>query len=801
MMQNQELYKQPFREQGQMADEPDTLDLGKMAIVMLRRWTWFVLSLIAALTCMAIYNRYTDTEYKVSTLLMIDKSSARQGIPLSIGSGISGNAFEGFGVMTDNRDFTANQMAILRSRPLVEKTITDLNIEISYYSKGRVKEAECYDLAPFAVIWDKTHPQLVDVDFRIEITQAGEFYVTASSELARVYSYSEQKVLRTISGFSIETHVQAGHEIATNDYAFTLFLNEYFNPRAINSYRIVFNPVGALADRYQSMLQVSPYDRESSVVIVSLRDKNAQKGIDFLNKLTETYIEDNLNKKNEIANRTIEFISSQLSSVSDSLWQSELRKQAFQSNRQVFNISYQTEQLLQQTKEFDNQRQMLETRNRYYAYLNEYMMVNKEPDNIIAPSAMGVDDPLLSALILQLNKLLVEKSSLISIRSSEHYKLRQINAQIESLKNSLIENTRSMLDQSEILTAGVDDQIAGIEKRMRAMPANERDYVNLERKYSLDSETYTFLLKKFSEAQIAKASNIPDIQVVERSEKGIAVRPLKRRNYLLALILGLIFPAGLIFLSEIFSSKVRSSEDIEAVTPLPVIGYLAQNSNNGSATHVLDNPNGTYAESYRRLRHKIGLLTRGKEDIVVAVTSSMPKEGKTTVAVNIASAFALMKKKTLLLDLDLRNSSLPEILPVNKSLGASSFLSGNAGLGDLSVSAVYPFLSVIPAGTPPDNPGEIFLGQGMSELITSLKREYDVIVIDIAPLGHVNDLFQIAGMLDATLFVVRHNFTSKEWLRNTLREVQINRIESVGLVVNGVNRKSFYNGMHSMGYL
>ena len=781
--------------------EEETIDLRKLFFRLLRNWYWFLLCLMIAGGLAFLYNRYSEPVYEQTTRILINKGNS-QTSPFSQGGGVSSNVFSGFGLAMDNWYYVANEMAIIRSRPIIARAVGELDFEVSYYSKGRIMETESYTDAPFTVIWERSQPQLVNVDFMLEIDPEGRIRIEANpEEEVSVYHYAEGRVVEKLAPFTLDKTVITGEKISGPGYSFHILLNEKFVHNELVSYRFVFRSTHEVIDYYQNALIISLEGKESSVVLLTLRDFNRNKGIDFLNKLTETYLAINLERKNEIANRTIDFISGQLDMISDSLLISESRKQSFQSQNQVINMSFQTQQLLTQTKELDNQRIALETRNKYYSYLNEYMRTNQEPDNVIAPSSMGVDDPLLNSLILQLNNLLVEKSSLTSIRSAEHFRLRNINAQIESIKSSLIENTNSMLEQSEIALVDVRRRIGQLESQARQLPATERDFINIERRYNLDSETYTFLLQKLSEAQIAKASNMPDSQVLEEAYRGVPVAPLRQMNYAIALLLGLAFPAGIIFLRDLLNTRVLSTDDVEAVTKMPVLGHVFfNNARDYSNTPVLDKPNSPATEPYRGLRNKINLMTKGNENPIVAVTSTVPSEGKSYTAINVASSFALIKKKTVLLDLDLRNSKLVKFMELNTDMGVVDYIMGKAGVDEIAAPTKHPFLHVIPAGITPPNPGEMLMDKRLGELLNELKQKFEVIIIDTAPVGYVTDLFQITDMLDTTLYVVRHNFTNKHWLKNALDEVKNHKLKGVGLVINAITHKKGMYGGYGYGY-
>src|SRR5690554_3461831 len=501
------------------ATEDDSIDLKRILFKFLQNWYWFVLTVVIAVSLGFLYNRFATPVYEINSSLLVEEEKGTS----SLGSGMNGlsqNVFQGLGGMNSMQNIY-NQLVVLNSTPLVSRTLDELDFEVSYYQVNRMSAIEKYKEVPFQVIWDKDHPQVINADFNLEIQPDGKLRVYVEAEEVSTYNYNDEEIIKEFVDISYDTNTEAGQEVRTDDFAFTIILNQLFNPEGINKYKFRFRSKRQLVKYYRNQLQVALSNKETSIINLTLRDYNVKKGADFLNKLTEVYQLDNLEQKNENANRTIQFITVQLESISDSLNLSETRMESFQSEHQVLDISLQSQQLLEQMRELDKERVTLETQNKYYHYLRDYIHsgTGNELETVIAPSAMGIQDPLLNSLILQLNELITEKSGQTSIRqSSQHPTIVRLNAQTESVKRSLRENVENIISQSDMALDNLNKRIRGFEAQIRRLPATERNFVNIERKYKLNNETYTFLLQKLSEAQIAKASNIPDTQMIEEAK-------------------------------------------------------------------------------------------------------------------------------------------------------------------------------------------------------------------------------------------------------------------------------------------
>jgi capsular exopolysaccharide synthesis family protein len=764
-------------------------------------WPWFLLSLLLFLFLAFLVNHLARPVYEARTTLLFETDR----IPTTGNEALGSDVFQGLGRVGSMRNIY-DQSVMLVSTPLVEKALGVLGFEVSYYALDRKGAVEIYREAPFTVLPDKRHVQPAGLRFDLEITPRGQYLLTAHGKEIPLFDYSRPG----IQGVAPEIHLSGTYDpgslIESPWYAFTLTPVEDSNPQLGQKYRFVLHTPQQLVEQYKEQLKADIPEEKSSIVELSVSGNNIAKAIDFLDKLTQVYQEDNLARKNNNASRTIDFISEQLQTMSDSLMISQNELQQFRARTQVMDLSLQTPILLEQMNTLDQEKMVLETKNKYYAYLKEYIGSNQDLESIIAPSAMGVDDPLLNNLVMELNRLVVTKSSLPSIRNSDHPQLKAINAQIEQIKSTLLENANNILTQSQISLADLNARLRVAQARVNALPATERNYVNIERKYKLNNEILTFLLQKFSEAQIAKASNLPDSQVIEPAYFWKMVFPKRQMNYLFALVLAFLVPLFILYLKDYFSDIVSSEEDIRAITALPILGNIYRNKKaNNTITLVLDKPNSPASELYRAIRGKLSLITADRRTPVIAVTSTFPNEGKTYNAINIASSFALMKRKTVLVDFDLRNSVFGEIFGIPGDKGLIGYIKGECSLSEITYPSKHPALDLIPAGPKPPDPGDILAGENIMRLLQELREKYEMVIIDNLPVGLVADLFQLREEIDATVFVVRHGFTRRSTFRKALVDVATHKMKNVGILVNGieVNKELFgygYNHDYIYGY-
>lgn len=777
----------------------------KYFFLFLSHWYWFAIAIVLTLAGVWLYYRYTHPVYAISATLLIDEQQSQN--PLTTPTDSEANVFQGFGLFQGTQNME-NQIQILKSWTQIRNTLQHFNFEVTYHEIGRFRTKELYKNIPFTVEWDRSHPQLLNANFDLTFLPDNRIEMTIEGEEAIRYDYQNEKEIKPARKVEFVRTFPLNSYVASSDYAFRII--PMTDTPLKGSYRMVFRSLDELTALYMEKLTVAPVSKEGTMIKLSTTCENTEKGIDFLNKMMQVYQTRNLEKKNVIATKTIFFITSQLASVSDSLSASQRVRERFQSHNNLLDVSYQSQQLLDQLVKLEDQKSLLETQHQYYQYLEDYLSRNGDLESLVAPTTVGIDDPLLVSLLQELSRLNIELTTLsATVHDPDHPRMRQLSIQMETTKRTLLENSRNIMHQSEMTLTDLTRRINELKQQTSRLPAVERDYVNIERRYQLNNETYTFLLQKLSEAQIAKASNTPDNEIIDpaRMESDEPISPNRMTVYLVALIFGIFLPAGGVILTSEFDNKIRTPEDLENLTHFPVLGHIIHDDlARLSHTALLDHPNSPVGESYRALRMKLKFMLNGNEHPVIAVTSTGADEGKTFTALNLAASFALLGQKSVLLDLDLRNSRLAEIRGYDKNRGVSNYLLGEMKLEDITFRSSHPYMWVIPSGTFPPNPGELLADKKLAELIVTLKEQYDVIIIDSSPLL-VADLFQYSNLCNAYLYVARQGVTLQPALKSALQEINNQHVRSVGILLNDIriNRQPLgyrynYGYMYGYGY-
>ncbi|MCA1741397.1 MAG: hypothetical protein LC630_02785, partial [Bacteroidales bacterium] len=324
----------------------------------------------------------------------------------------------------------------------------------------------------------------------------------------------------------------------------------------------------------------------------------------------------------------------------------EMELQDYRRSNEVVDLSFQAQQLFEQARELETRKADIKIQSDYFNYLTTYLEKERAEGDLLAPSVMGIGDPLLNSLVLELNEMASQKIALQGSGEGVNPYTRTIDAQIRNARQALVESTRNLTNSNELAMSDINARLSSLMAEVRKLPETERELFGIERRFKLNDYIYTYLLQRRAEAQIAKASNAPDNEIIDMARIiGAPIRPKGSLNYLIGLMLGLGIPGIGLILFEAFNNRVTSEDDIKRITDLPVAGHIIHSEFDYQDV-VLRNPQSHLAESFRSLRTRMQFFTKEKKNPVILITSTMPAEGKTFTAINLASAYSIAGKKT-----------------------------------------------------------------------------------------------------------------------------------------------------------
>ncbi len=548
-------------------------------------------------------------------------------------------------------------------------------------------------------------------------------------------------------------------------------------------------------------LKVEPVSIRSSLITVFFHGENKRLTIDFLNNYIQSYLDENLSKKNKIAVNTINFIDSQISEISDSLSMSENKLRDYRSTNQVTDLSYQGQQALAQMNLIQNERSTLQVQERYYNYILDYFDKNQDIAGLAPPSAANVVDPIMNSLVLELLALNAERSTILSNNAEKNLFLGQIENKIKLQRQAIIENVKNNLNTLNLTQNELDYRESKLSNEISRLPRTELNMVSMQREFNLTDAIYTFLLQKRSEAAIAMASNYPDYEILEpaRDVTAAIISPRTSLNWLIALFMAFMVPTIYIILRNFFNEKISSVRDVEHIIGQPVMNLIYTNYYKTEAV-VKEYPGSSIAESFRNLRSSLFLKFRSEPQKVIMVTSSQPQDGKSFVSSNLAASIASVGHKTVLLDCDLRRPTLHEKLKVVNSIGLSNYMVKNAGSNEIIKKTDIDNLWFIPAGPVLPNSSELIEAGVLDDLIEELKGKFDYVIIDSTPAGLVADATLMIKYASYILLVCRNDYTRKDVFNDVLNLFRTNNVNNFDIVFNDLNLKKSRYGRYDNYY-
>ena len=787
-MQNETSYKPQ-----QNNNEEQTIDIKQLIFLFLNHWYLFLIGAVVALAIGFVINRYSPNVYQTSgTVLIKDAQSGFDATDIMT----NGN-FRGY----QNVD---NEMSILNSYALKDRAVRKMNIEVTYMEKGRIATRELYKATPFTVEFDRAVPQAVGLEYNVVNLGEDKIVLHATSEGYNKYDFILSKITQSsMQKVDVTTECKPGEMVDNGYNRFRIVLNENYNPEVDNNRKISFwfNSYANLV-RQNSSYSVSPTTKQSSVLSVIASGYNTQKIIDFTNTLMNEYVVRGLEKKNVVSENTIEFIDNELGGIQESLSSAESDLKTFREQNDVMNLDLQANEVYSNLRALEKEKSEMAVNLKIYKRLKEYIEYQiNDPENLAAPSTMGISDPLLNQLARDLVTLAQTKATQQLTLTEQHPQIVKLNEQIVTTKKALLENVNNLVNNAQMSLDEIDRRIALLEGESRRLPDKQQQLINYQRNFKFNEDTYKYLMQRRAEAQILKASNTPDNEILDiaRIETTRKISPRTAMNYLIALIIGLLIPALYLFLKNYFNVSITDRKDVEKLTRYPIVGQVAQTSDTNPLV-VINSPKSPIAESFRSIRTNIEFLTQGKSKSTILVTGDMQSIGKTFNSINIASIYAFYGKKTVLLGFDMRKPKLFQEFGLNNNVGISSFLSNKEPFENIIQTAPQVSnLDIITSGPIPPNPAELIASEKCDEFFKLLKEKYDYIIIDTPPLGLVTDAFLLMRFADVKLFIVRQGVTNKNIFGSIIKDLEDRGIDA-SIVINGIQTNKGYYGKRYGSY-
>lgn len=769
---------------------------------LLKYWYVSVFSLVVMLGGAMFYIKFAAKTYKVAASVVINTERSNA-------FGASTEDMMRVNELIERDRNLQNEIYVLQSTPLIRSVVEQMDLHVSYYiQEDKIpKEVEfsmrdLYGSSPFIVIPDKGHIQPVNLFIYIRVLDEETYTLEASRKDVMILDFATESIVLESTNFTIAGTYKFGEQVNHPFTSFRILLNSNYKSEDYLGKDLFFqfNSSGSLTGRFRSLLTIESSDLEATMVDLSFKCDNVQKGLDFLNGMIDKYIDNNLEEKNYLANRTIEHLDFQLSDISQSLGTSEQELQDIRRSSSVMNIDEKAGRIYNQLQSSQTQKDEIERRLSYLSQMEEYFSSNSDSSGFLAPSAMGLDDPLLSSLIGELTSLNAERQQIINNNQLRSPRLRTLDITISNIKQVILENLQYSINTTKSELNEMNRRIGQMNSEFSSLPYTQRRLLGIERKFNLSENVYMSLLEQRIQAQIIKASTLPDCEVVEPPQFVSVHSPKKFIIFVAALFFGILLPSLFVLIKKFFTTKVLSKEELRTYTRLNQIGNIPQN-NNTTVNVIADESNSIIAEAFHSLQSNIVYYLMGKQSQVVLVTSTMEGEGKSFSALNLASSIALTNKRTALIEFDLRRpSDLYVKLGIRGLIGISSYLINKASLDEISIKTDVENLDIFLAGQVPPNPIELISSERTSQLFDELRSKYDYIIVDTPPYGRLTDSFVLMKYADIKVYVSRMGYVKKRLLISCLDDIASKDIKDIHLLINSdiPSRKEVYGKYYTV---
>ena len=767
---SQKLYKNSY--------DNDVIDIRAMLLRYLKKWYWFVISVFLCVAVAFVYLRFTLPQFRVQTSILLRDASSSNPISATFLSGLSD-----FGVSASVED----EMQILTTRTIMSQVIRELNVETEYFSKRRFR--------PFVEIYPLSQSP-------IRLVVPRNFNDTLSTRL-------QFDIRRTKRGYNIElTARRNSHNFFVENLSYAISTPfgeirfEETKPIPVGArFRVVSFPNRVLTSRYSARVRVAPAARFSNAISISTVSTTPAKAIDVLNKLVELYKQDAIDERNLTGQSTADFAVEQIKLIERDLSNIEMQLEQYRRSHNLTDISSEARILLASVSEYSSRLAEIETQIHLTNFLRDHL-TNEVNRYSLIPANLAVDDAALRLLVQEYNNELLERMRLLRSTNEQNPVIIQMDNTLNVLRNNIMASINSIVEGLNIARNDLRRREAQFTAQIQNIPTQEREYIELRRRQEVAQSLYVLLLQRQKENEMQLAITAPSARLLDSAFATGPVAPRRTIILFIALIFGFAMPIVVLYLMDLMNNKIQSKAEFQRLVHVNFAGSIGLNKTSDPIV-VKDGKTTPIIEMFRHLRTNLQFMINGKKNPVLLVTSSISGEGKSFISTNLALSFTSMKKKVVIIGLDIRNPMLGEYFGMAKAeKGMTMFLANpDIKLSEIiTESSNHPNLSIIQAGPVPPNPAELLMSARLDELIKELKTMFDYIIIDSAPLGIIADTYQINRVADNVLFVARQDYTPREWIAFINDIYDKGKLNNMSVVLNGTEDIETYNKYNHQKY-
>ena len=775
----------------------ENIDVKELLFKYLIHWPWFVGAVVACLIAAWVYLHVSTPVYNISATVLIkdDKKGGSAGML----SGLESLGLDGMISSSQNID---NEIEVLRSKTIVKEVVEDLGLYISYADEDEFPSRNMYKTSPVQVSLTPQEADLLEEPMivKMALQPQGSMDVTVKidddeyqkhfEKLPAVFPTDKGTLAFFLTPDSVLSSKRTSEETTASE-------------KTTRNITATINKPLAVAKWCCKNMTIEPTSKTTSVAVISLKNSNVQRGKDFINKLLEMYNINTNNDKNEVAQKTAEFINERIGIISKELGSTEKDLESFKRGAGITDLTSDAQIALTGSAEYEKKRVENQTQINLLQDLQKYM---QNEGYEVLPSNIGLQDVNLAAAINRYNDVLVERKRLLRTSTENNPTIINLDTSISAMKENVQVSLDRVLRGLFITKADLDREASRYSRRISEAPGQEREFVSIARQQEIKAGLYLMLLQKREENAITLAATANNAKIIDEAIADDApVAPRSKITYLIALILGVGIPVGVIYLLELTKFKIEGRADVEKLTSAPIVGDIPLTDEKQGAIAVFENQNNLMSETFRNVRTNLQfMLGNGKK--VILVTSTVSGEGKSFISGNLAISLSLLGKKVVIVGLDIRKPGLNKVFNISKrEQGITQYLANpEKNLMDLvQLSDVSKNLYILPGGTVPPNPTELLARDGLDKAIETLKKNFEYVILDTAPVGMVTDTLLIGRVADLSVYVCRADYTRKNEYTLINELIDGNKLPNLCTVINGLDLKKrkygYYYGYGKYG--
>ena len=677
-------------------------------------------------------------------------------------------------------DFT-NEMLILSSRRLINETIEKLDLDVSYLIEGRIKTGEVYKGTPFYIEGKLLDPALFNCPFNVQILS------TTSYRISLDESYG-----------AFEKVEKFGNAINDRRFSITLYGQDDIlkNNTSIKDvkYKFIFNKREELISKFQKSLKLSQ-EKDASAIVAEMEDVVQDRAVDFLRTLTNIYIENSIAVNKEVNDATLTYLDAEIKAVSSALGSSQNIEVSYKSGEQLPDIGAQTTVAISQKASLEEKRNELIVKLEYINRLDELLKTDEEDVSAYSAVLGSQNDPALSMSLSELLQLKQRKIDLGFTYQPNSPQIKEVDQKVAGLKSTIIGSVRTIRRTYSDQINSIGNQLGSISGKLFSIPKQQTTLTNLTRNVELNNKMYLFLMETRAQTMMAKAAIVADKSILEPAIAQGLIKPIPAKVLITGFGAGLALALLTIFFRSIYYNYITSKDDLSEITHLPILGVIAKTKEAEKEYMIVDKfPQSIASEAFRVIRSNLAYYGPKDGCKVSLFTSSVASEGKTFCAVNTGIILAKSKKKVILIDLDLHKPKQANAFNLQNDIGVTSYMVGKANLKSIIKETSVPNLHVILSGPRIPNASELLLDVTLEEMINQLKKDYDYIIMDTAPVGLISDALELMKFADLTLYVLKANYSKKDFVDVVHHIAEKKDVKGIGLVLNAVSQKNITAG-------